>query len=361
MSLLSYARLGAWFLAALTPAFAAPWTGSGPVQFRVTLPAKTTVEFEPLLAVGQPGAGDIVVVRRLADGRMCFGWEQTPTGAVFSAPIDVETTGQHVMMVSLGSLLPAGDLAGDWAALREFAVVQIDGRSVLAVKGKFDATPRVAGVLGRNVVGGALATGNYSGKISDGMSVSADVAFSAATESRAILVPGMDRQREDPEYPGPVRIRLRFPKHLTGRNEPIVVTGVTGAGDFIYVRYEDEQHIRIGLDHWLVGGPLTEPIALDYGLPHELTISLGSLLAPANPKQPDSPAVARLRTHCLVQLDGRTVIACVSAFHPSKPEQITLGANRIGGSTSESLFYGDLLRAERVAPEEVAKALEATK
>ena len=361
MSLLSLARAGAWFLGALPLAFAAPWAGFGPVAFRVTLPAKATSEFEPLLSVGKPGAGDIVVVRRLADGRLCFGWEQTETGAVFSAPIDLETAGAHAMMVSLGSLLPVGDLAGDTTALREFAVVQLDGRTVLAVKGKFDATPRVAGVLGRNVVGGALATGNFSGKILDAKSVSADVVFSAATESRALLVAGTDHRREEAEYPGPVRIRLRFPRNLTGRNEPIVVTGVTGKGDFIFVRYEDGQHIRIGLDHWLVGGPLSEPIACDYGVPHELTISLGSLLAPVDPKQPDAAAVARLRTHGLVQLDGKTIIACVSAFHPTKPEQITLGANRIGGSTAESLFYGDILRAERVAPDEVVKALAALK
>jgi hypothetical protein len=158
-----------------------------------------------------------------------------------------------------------------------------------------------------------------------------------------------------------VRIRLRFPKNLTGRNEPIVVTGRTSRGDFIYVRYEDEKHIRIGLDHWLVGGPLSEPIPCDYSVLHDLTISIGSLLAPADPKQPDSPAVARLRTHGLVQLDGKTVLACTSAFHPTKPDQITLGANRIGGSTAESLFYGDILRAERVAPEEAAKALSASK
>ena len=361
MSLLSFARFGAGLLAALPLASAAPWDGFGPVAFRVTLPAKTTTEFEPLLSVGKPGTGDIVVVRRLADGRMCFGWEQAETGTVFSLPIDPGTAGPHAMMVSLGSLLPAGDLAGDTTALREFAVVQLDGRTVLAVKGKFEATPRVAGVLGRNVIGGALATGNFSGKIGDANSVSADVAFSAATESRALLVAGADHQREEAEYPGPVRIWLRFPRNLTGRNEPLVVTGVTGKGDFIYVRYEDARHIRIGLDHWLVGGPLSEPVEIDYGLPHELTISMGSLLVPPNPQRTDSLAVARLRTHGLVQLDGKTIIAGVSAFHPTKPEQITLGANRIGGSTSESLFYGDILLAERVAPDEVVKALAALK
>ncbi len=360
MRLLSFARSGAIFLS-VALASAATWTGTGPVAFRVSLPAKPTAGFEPLLSVGQPGAGDIVVIRRLANGQVCFGWEQTETGAVFSAPIDAPIAGTHTMMLSLGSLLPAGDLEGNTTALREFAVVQFDGHTVLSVKGKFAAMPRPTGVLGKNFVGGALAGGNFSGTIDGATSVASEVALAAATESRALLVSGSTHGQEEAEYPGPVRIRLMFPKHLTGRNEPIVVTGVTGKGDFIYVRYVDEQHIRIGFDHWLVGGPLSEPMACDYGLPHELTISMGSLLAPADPKKPDSPVVARLRTRCLVQLDGKTIIACASVFHPTKPEQINLGANRIGGSTAESLFYGDILRAERVAPESILPALAEVK
>lgn len=359
MRLLSYARLGALFLSAAV-ASAATWTGSGPVAFQVTLPAKPMVEFEPLLSVGKPGDGDIVVIRTAADGRICFGWEQVASGVVFSDPIEAPA-GRHAVMISLGSLLPEGDLAGNTTALREFAVVQFDGRTVLAVKGKFVATPKPAAVLGKNFVGGALARGSFSGMIEGETTQSSEVALAAATESRALLVAGAAGPHEEAEYPGPVRIRLMFPKHLTGRNEPIVVTGVTSRGDFIYVRYVDEQHIQIGFDHWLVGGPLSDPIACDYGLPHELTISMGSLLPPPDPNKPDSPEIARLRTHCLVQLDGKTIIAHASKFHPTKPEQINLGANRIGGSTAESLFYGDILRAERVAPESIVPALEGVK
>lgn len=361
MSLRIFLRSGFWLWASLLPVFGGTWLGGGPVGFRLALPDKPMAEFEPLLSVGKPGLGDIVVVRRLADGRVCFGWEQTETGAVFSAPIAVGSGTDHRMMISLGSLMPAGELEGNALALREFAVVQMDGRTVLAVRGKFSANPGQTVSLGRNIVGGSLATGNLSGTLADVAPVKIDAAFAAATESRALLVPTAAHQREEAEYPGPVRIRLRFPKNLTGRNEPIVVTGITSRGDFIFVRYEDDKHIRLGLDHWLVGGPLSEPVPCDYSVPHDLTISMGSLLTPADPKQPDSPAVARLRTHGLVQLDGKTIIACASAFHPTKPDQITLGANRIGGSTAESLFYGDILRAERVAPDEVVKALSAIK
>jgi hypothetical protein len=317
--------------------------------------------FEPLLSIGKPGAGDIVVVRRLANGQVCFAWEQTETGAVFSDPIDALPDRQHRVMISLGSLLPPGDLEGNTAALREFGIVQVDGRTALAVKGKFAALPKPEAVLGKNFIGGSLANGNFSGRIEEVTRASLDAALGAATESRALLASGTPGDPDEAEYPGPVRIKLMFPRHMTGRNEPIVVTGVTRYGDFIFVRYVDDQHIQIGFDHWLVGGPVTEPLECDYGLPHELTISMGSLLAPPDPAKPDSPIVARLRTHCLVQLDGKTIIACASAFHPTKPEQINLGANRIGGSTAESLFYGDILRAERIAPDSVVPALAGIK
>jgi hypothetical protein len=360
MRLLPFVRLGL-FLASVVVASAAAWTGAGPVSFRITVPAGATAEFEPLLSIGRPGDGDVIFFRRLANGQACFGWEQTSSGAVFSPAVDVPHVGEHTVMLSLGSLLPAGDGDEGTAALRGFTVVQFDGRTVLAVKGKFAEQPKPAGVLGRNLVGGALASGVFSGNIQGATSVSADAALAAAPEARALLPPGAAQDREESEYPGPVRIRLMFPSHLIGRNEPIVVTGVTGRGDFIFVRYVDEQHIRVGFDHWLVGGPLTEPIACDYAVPHELTISMGSLLEPAKPGKPDTPEMARLRTHCLVQLDGKTIIACASAFHPTKAEQINLGANRIGGSTAESLFYGDILRAERIPMESVLPALATVK
>jgi hypothetical protein len=195
-------RTAAWFVASLPVLFGAPWSGVGPVSFRVTLAGKAaTTEFEPLLSVGKPGAGDIVVVRRLSDGRVCFGWEQTETGAIFSRPIPVGAATDHTVMVSLGGLLPAGELEGNALALREFAVVQMDGRTVLAVRGN---SARNAG--SRWPSAGISSAAHSRPECSPVKSrtrnpVQIDTAFAAATESRALLVPAAHEQ-EEAEYPG---------------------------------------------------------------------------------------------------------------------------------------------------------------
>ena len=93
---------------------------------------------------------------------------------------------------------------------------------------------------------------------------------------------------DSPSTTGPGAMRgaehmiVRLPAQKTGRGEPLLVTGKTGAGDFIYVTYEDEKHIRLGYDHWGVGGMKTDPIEIDYSVPHEIWVSLGTLYPPGD-------------------------------------------------------------------------------
>jgi hypothetical protein len=147
-------------------------------------------------------------------------------------------------------------------------------------------------------------------------------------------------------------IAVTFPVNKTGRHEPIMTSGINGAGDFIYVVYEDDQHVRLGFDHWNGGGVLTGPIAVDYHAPHEIWISASSLY----PQKPDDPAWQgipigdreRLRTHTLVALDGTTVINAAQPTYPSAPAHVDFGENRIGGSTADASFSGLVHSVDRV-------------
>lgn len=140
------------------------------------------------------------------------------------------------------------------------------------------------------------------------------------------------------ENRGPVRLVLAFPTDKLTRAEPLLTTGKTGAGDFAYVVYVDETHVRFGLDHWGVGGALSDPIAVDYRRLHDITIEMDSLNSnpAANPKQ------------MLIRLDGRVVAQGNFAAHPTTPAEITPGLNQIGGSNCDPAFTGQLLLAERM-------------
>jgi hypothetical protein len=152
---------------------------------------------------------------------------------------------------------------------------------------------------------------------------------------------------------GNLQLEIRFPTNRLNQAEPIVATGVEEAGDFLYVIYSDSKHVRLGLDHWFKGGPLTPPLAIDYAQAHRLEISMGSLLPPAEDilfaGMTDRQATA-LKHTIKVVLDGVTVIDAASDFYESPPELVSLGENRINGTSSGLRFTGKILRHARVWP-----------
>jgi hypothetical protein len=140
---------------------------------------------------------------------------------------------------------------------------------------------------------------------------------------------------------GAVEMTVVFPLQVRDIADPLVVTGLTGAGDLLYVRYIDQRHLRFGFDHWGIGGINGLPIEVDYGQSHRLELTMGSLYPP------DAPAA--LRTLVRVRLDGVTVLEGNSPCHPATSDQIRLLTNPIGGSTCGPVFNGRVVSVERLA------------
>ncbi len=164
----------------------------------------------------------------------------------------------------------------------------------------------------------------------------------------------MSSASDRPESSGPVHLVVRFPAHKSGRQEPLLSTGRTGAGDFVYVVYADEGHVRLGFDHWAYGGSLSAPIAIDYGAPHEIWIGIGSLYPGADDDRAWrglDPSLRRsLAGEVDVRLDGKSVLSLQRATYPSAPGEVTVAQNAIGGSTSDPGFSGAVIFAERAGP-----------
>lgn len=154
---------------------------------------------------------------------------------------------------------------------------------------------------------------------------------------------------------GPLQLQLRLPPlpSVVGRAEPLVATGRTGAGDFVFVRYVDATHVQFGFDHWGVGGAVSEPIALDNSRVHAVEIRMGSFYPEsADRRWGDTPAPVRTRRtkHMELLLDGRVVLSAPLPSHPTTRAEITVGLNRIGGSSCGEKFTGDILAVERLSP-----------
>jgi hypothetical protein len=76
---------------------------------------------------------------------------------------------------------------------------------------------------------------------------------------------------------GAVDMTVELPLGAGGTQEPLVVTGVEGAGDMVYLRYVDSEHVSFGFDHWGIGGSVGKPVSVDYRANHRLAVTFQSL------------------------------------------------------------------------------------
>lgn len=145
-------------------------------------------------------------------------------------------------------------------------------------------------------------------------------------------------------YPGVVQLVLRLPRDRTGEREPLLVSGSTGVGDLIYLIYDSERTIRLGLDHWSVFGMESEPIEIDYTQPLRVTLSTGPLHDPAVAiDAPFGPTNPNLRRWLYAAVNGRVIWSRPAVFHSAAPSSISFGVNGIGGSTCGAEFKGEVI------------------
>ena len=157
---------------------------------------------------------------------------------------------------------------------------------------------------------------------------------------------------------GSLRLSVEIPRWSPQAAEPLVVTGRTGAADCIYVRYDNPHEIRLGWDHWSVGGPVSPPIRIDYGRPHVLELTLGSLYpqpgraGPAYARLFGNPQAAPFR----LVLDGQVVFDLTGPFYPAGADEVAVGRNPAGGSVAGASFSGRVLSVTRFLPAPAALA-----
>jgi hypothetical protein len=158
-------------------------------------------------------------------------------------------------------------------------------------------------------------------------------------------------------YLGPIRVTLMLPAQRGVYPEPIAVTGRSERGDFLFLDCDpDERTVRVGHDHWGSRGSSSKTVQVDYHVGHTLDISMGSLMPPA-----DSAAYAEhldwkpLANRLIVLLDGKTLLNEESSFFPSAPYEATIGANLIGGSTTNPNLAATITSVEPLDVESFAR------
>lgn len=303
---------------------------SGPIRLELRIPDFSGYHTEPLLSSGPWGGGDLIYLTYVAPGKIRFGHDSWGGGAIESRVLTYDPAQAQILEIETPAL--GRDFAG---SSNEPLRLVLNGQLVFADARPFNASRQAAVFLGFNGCNSSTSSLSFSGTI---------VSVTPAAGARVVAKSGS-------AVWGALRVQLRFPAQQYGRREPLLVTGRNGAGDVIYVQYVDDSHIRVGYDHWNKGGPVSDLIAVDFRTIQNFEISLGSLYPPLADAGWGDLAEADRRSRLgtvSVHLNGQPVLSVPETAYPATGEEIQVGLNAIGATTSDRLFSGEILRMERV-------------
>jgi|GEM_PF-739485 len=145
---------------------------------------------------------------------------------------------------------------------------------------------------------------------------------------------------------GPVDLLVRFPRDKPGRAEPLLVSGVSYLADYLYVYYSpDARHVQLALNHTNHNQLFSQPIPVDYGVPHHIGIVAGALYPMESHPFFSGWPTDKIRSakHDLqVTLDDVPYLTAGQDFFESSPEFLTFGENRVSDYISRR-FTGEIL------------------
>ena len=290
----------------------------GPILLSVVFSENQTPRSEPLLTTGWHEAGDMVFVSYLGNNRLRFGWVHTGGGQILSPTVQI-TPGQHDVLVRMPAML---------REKKGLFHLALDGLELITVEASQHPMASGQTAYGLNTIQSGVAGVMFSGTVHNVTRVDGN---HISTRSAALAKNSY----------GAVEITVTFADATAkGQTDPLVVTGVTGAGDLIVVQELPEGQVRFGADHWGVGCVWGEPLTIIPGNVYRIRVEMGSLWGPsATPAQ---------RETVRVLLDNRVVLECLQPSYPASYETVRIGLNFIGGSSCGPEFRGKILNIKRI-------------
>jgi hypothetical protein len=302
--------------------------GRTALEFKLRLPADKLAGRDPLVLTGEGNRFDVLYCEYAGPGRVSFALYHQGSEPTVSPIMEFDPLVPHTLQVWLGSLAEPGRVEGPDTAVpaaRRLTVV-FDGKVALNQEQEFyPATPQSL-VLGENRLAPAVVGPRFAGRIETVQAVKLE----------SLPDPGQMWQY------GAVDMTVVFARGAQGAAEPLVVTGVAGAGNFIYLRYLAGDKMVFGFDHWGIGGIVGQPVVVDTWKPHRLRMTMGSLYPPGE-------ELGAWRRRVRVLLDDVVVLEGEYACHPSTRLQVRIGENVIGGSTCGPKFSGQIQKLVRTS------------
>jgi hypothetical protein len=318
---------------------------TGPLVIRFKLPRGRIGAFEPLVTVGSPAeGGEIVFLEYLDDRHARLGFFQTDTTHWLSPPLELDFAQAHELSVSLGSLLPpdSDPVFARWpetaiGSAQQDATLILDGRLVYKTALDFGVRHGERYNLGENRLESGVSQPRFTGAMLD-------------ARERPLSPAGPPPGAAPRARAGRWQVTVVFPANFPqGRHDPILTSGVPGAGDFIYAFYPQSGQVAFAHDSWGMGGTASPTIAIDPLRRHVIEIAYGGLDSSGESDSPAGSGSDPMADRLLILLDGVPVMDRPEHTYAASPETETPAENRIGGSTTASGFSGQVVSARWLA------------
>ncbi len=299
-----------------------PAHGESAVAVRFRLPPDAS-RWQPLLNFSRAdGERGLLAIRRRGTG-ILIGW--LDAAGWWSR----EVGGANAMVHTIGLQwrLAAGQGAGPRAQNRAITtVILVDGTICPLTRADFFAAPVTDVTAWSSPWPDSEIAAHFAG------------AIEPAPEIRTLLA--MDAADLPLRH---FRLAVRFPSDRVGRNEPLVTAGQRGRADGLYVRYEQNGRVRIGFDHWGVGGPVSRavPVAADGFNQMEVEFGRGAWTTGGQDR-------------IVVSLNGERLLDAPAVFYATLSNAVKVGANPVGLSTSGLGFGGEIVPMEDFEPQAVS-------
>jgi hypothetical protein len=295
---------------------------SGPVRLKLRFPAFVVPHTEPLVSSGSAAGADMIYVTYLTPRTLRFGEDSSDGGNLETPVIEFDPSKEHLLDVSYDALyqnsvpiLPGIILKFD------------DVWKLRALRPTHPTTPYQV-TFGYNRYGMGTASQTFSGSLEP-----LPIDPSAFTRAQSQRFQSME-------------FGIRFGPGSPNTPEPILSSGIYGRGDVVFVRYEGNDRIRIGVDHWGAQVVVGNPMRVDRNHVYHVRVTSAAFLPPEGSSAWGKVPVAeqvRETTHIEVELDGTIAVDAPLTAYPSNVDEIFPGVNAVAVASCSRVFSGEIV------------------
>jgi hypothetical protein len=278
----------------------------------------------PLLVTGREGSGDFLFLRMIDGHHVAFGHDHWGTDLNSGQPIPFDFDQDHAIEILSGPLLKDSLPDGFDPNLTQ---IRLDGKIAFQTWQGFYPFANTEAYVLENPILGTACGADFQGEV---LAVTTDVPGRGAGQRGGI------RGRW-----GYLSLLALFGDAPAGLGQSLVETGRTEKGDAIYVVRDDATHVHFGFDHWGIGGFIGPSVAVDPSIPHRINVEMASLLSPAARSGEPGRAVR-------VILDGEVALSGESECHDADANDVFIGDNHLGVTTTGRGFAGFILDVKRL-------------